>query len=166
MKVDVFIDKLTNSIENVITGEVFDTLVLKISNINEIKKSNWQFNWHNEILDSTKDVYKLTTVNNDKIIHGLISIEDKRDLIFMHLIESAKFNRGKDKMYFGIPGNLIAFACKISFEKGYQGFLIFDAKTSLIKHYQMSLNAKIFRGNRMYIETKDALKLITKYFNS
>jgi hypothetical protein len=84
----------------------------------------------------------------------------------MHLIESSIFNKGKDKVYLGVPGNLIAYACKVSVEKGYQGFLAFDAKTALIKHYEESLHATHFRGLRMFIETKAALFLISKYFKS
>jgi hypothetical protein len=84
----------------------------------------------------------------------------------MHLIESSKFNKGKGKVYFGVPGNLIAFACKVSFDKGYQGFLAFDAKTTLIKHYQETLYATHFRGLRMFIDTKAAKRLISKYFKS
>ena len=112
----------------------------------------------------TKEVYKLTTVNNPTIIQGLLSIEDKQDHIFMHLIESAKFNKGKSKVYLGVPGNLVAFACKVSVDKGYEGFLAFDAKTALIKHYEQSLYATHFRGLRMFIETNAALKLISQYF--
>jgi hypothetical protein len=82
----------------------------------------------------------------------------------MHLIESAKFNKGKDKVYYGVPGNLVAFACKLSVDMGYEGFLAFDAKTELIKHYQKSLGATHFRGLRMFIETHAALKLISQYF--
>jgi hypothetical protein len=44
----------------------------------------------------------------------------------MHLIESAKFNKDKDKVYLGVPGNLVAYACKVSVDKGYHGFLAFD----------------------------------------
>jgi hypothetical protein len=84
----------------------------------------------------------------------------------MHLIESSIFNKGKDKIYLGVPGNLIAYACKVSVEKGYHGFLAFDAKTALIKHYEESLHATHFRGLRMFIETKAALFLISKYFKS
>ncbi len=98
------------------------------------------------------------------IIQGLISIEDKKDHIFMHLIESAKFNKGRDKTYFGVPGNLVAYACRISMERGYEGFLAFDAKTVLIKHYPESLYATHFRGNRMFIETVAANRLISTYF--
>ncbi len=165
---DFIIDKLTNSIENTSTGEVFDTEIVRmtIKNINQIEKTNWRFGWTKEIKDKTKEVYKLTTVNNPTIIQGLISIEDKQDHIFMHLIESAKFNKNKNKVYLGVPGNLVAYACKVSVDKGYQGFLAFDAKTALIKHYQETLFATQFRGLRMFIETNAALRLISQYFKS
>ncbi len=165
---DFVIDKLTNSIENTSTGEVFDTVVLQVTtkDLNRIPKSDWQFDWAKEIKDKTKAVYKLTTVNNLTIIQGLLSIEDKQDHIFMHLLESSKFNKGKYKIYLGVPGNLVAFACKISVDKGYQGFLAFDAKTALIKHYQETLHAAHFRGLRMFIDTNAALRLISQYFKS
>jgi len=165
---DFVIDKLTNSIENTSTGEVFDTEVVRLTvkDISQIKKTGWQFDWAKEIKDETKEIYKLTTANNPTIIQGLISIEDKQDHIFMHLIESAKFNKSKDKVYLGVPGNLVAYACRVSVDRGYQGFLSFDAKTTLIKHYQESLYATQFRGLRMYIETNAALRLIAQYFKS
>lgn len=163
---DFEVDKLTNSIENTLTGEVFDTAVVRITSkdLRIIHKSDWQFDWAKEIHDKSKEVYKLTTINNPTIIQGLLSIEDKQDHIFMHLIESSKFNKEKDKIYLGVPGNLVAFACKISIDKGYQGFLAFDAKTALIKHYQETLHATHFRGLRMFIETGAALRLISQYY--
>lgn len=165
---DFVIDKLTNSIENTSTGEVFDTEIVRLSikNINQIKKADWQFDWESEIKDKSKEVYKLTTINNPNIIQGLLSIEDKQDHIFMHLIENAKFNKNKNKVYVGVPGNLVAYACKVSVDKGYQGFLAFDAKTALIKHYQETLYATHFRGLRMFIETNAALRLISQYFKT
>lgn len=111
-------------------------------------------------------MYKLTTENNPNIIQGLLSIEDKQDHIFMHLIESSKFNIGKYKVYLGVPGNLIAFACKVSVDSGYQGFVAFDAKSALIKHYQDTLYATHFRGLRMFIDNKAAIKIILQYFKS
>ena len=108
----------------------------------------------------------MTTVNNPTIIQGLVSIEDNQDHVFMHLIESARFNKGKGKVYFGVPGNLVAYACKISVDKGFDGFLAFDAKSALIKHYQESLHATHFRGLRMFVEPNAAIKLISQYFKS
>ena len=165
---DFVIDKLTKSIENISTGEVFDTVIMRLTekDLSLIHKTEWQFDWSSEIKDQTKEVYKLTTQNNPNIIQGLISIEDKQDHIFMHLIESSKFNKGKGKIYYGIPGNLVAYACKVSVNKGYKGFLAFDAKSALIKHYQETLHATHFRGLRMFIETNAAKRLISQYFKS
>jgi hypothetical protein len=66
----------------------------------------------------------------------------------MNLIESVKFNKGKTKIYVGVPGNLVAFACKLAFAKGYDGYLAFDAKTVLVKHYQETLTQLIFVGQK------------------
>lgn len=166
IELDFEVDKLINSIENAVSGEVFDTLItlLKSTNSRQIKKTEWAFNWQKELKDKTRQVYKLTTVNNPTIIHGLISLTDKGDHIFMDLIESAKFNKGKNKLYRGIAGNLVAFACKLSFEKGYDGVVSFIAKTMLIQHYEQTLGAKLFGSNRMFIDTREAFILTTKYF--
>jgi hypothetical protein len=80
------------------------------------------------------------------------------------LIESAKFNKGHRKLYKGVAGNLVAFACKRSFEEGYDGIVSFIAKTRLIEHYRKNLGAKLFSGNRMFIDTKEAYTLTTRYF--
>ena len=161
--------KLTNSnsIENAVSGEVFDTIFTRLNptpDSKQIKKAEWTFNWLMELKFKTKQVYKLTTISNPTIIHGLISLTDKGDHIFMDLIENAKFNKGKNKLYNGVAGNLVAFACKTSFEQNYDGIVSFVAKTQLIDHYQQTLGAKLFGGNRMYIDTKEAFILITKYF--
>jgi hypothetical protein len=163
---DFEVDKLTNSIENAISGEVFDTIITKlnITDSKNIKKTDWAFNWQKELKDNTKHVYKLTTLNNPNIIHGLISLTDKGDHIFMDLIESAKFNKGKNKLYRGVAGNLVAYGCKMAFEKKYDGIVSFIAKTQLIEHYEQTLGAKLFGGNRMFIDTRESLVLTIKYF--
>lgn len=162
------IDKLTNSIENSISGEVFATQVVRINKGDnfKFKKGDWNFDWQKEIVAEDKMVFKLTTNNNPNIIHGLISLLDKGDHVFMELIENAKFNKGKSKLYKGVAGNLVAFACKISFELKYEGIVSFIAKTSLIEHYRQTLGAKVFGGNRMYIDTKEAYSLVTTYFKN
>jgi hypothetical protein len=163
-----FIDKLTNSIENTLSGEVFDTEITQVSDkdIKRLKDKAWQFDWKSEIKDSSKQIFKLTTTNNPTIIQGLLSIEDKEDHIFMHLVESAKFNLGRHKLYLGVPGNLVAYACKISFDRGYEGFVAFDSKTALIEHYQKTLGATHLGGRRMYIDTRAAGKLVSQYFKT
>jgi hypothetical protein len=166
---DFEIDKLTNSIENVITGEIFDTEVTKILSRGgkHIKKEEWVFDWHKEIKDPVNEIYKLTTKNNPAIIQGLICLTDKYDHVFMPLIESARFNKGRHKLYKGVAGNLVAYGCKVSFERGYDGVVSFVAKSQLIKHYNQTLGAKLFGGgNRMFIDTREALILVNQYFNN
>lgn len=164
MKISQKIDRLTNSIANVKTNESFKTEVIPVKK-SEIKKKDWAFDWHKEIASPDRQVYKLVTLENPKIIHGLISLGDSGDVMIMHLIENASFNKGRDKIYEGVAGNLVAYACKLSLEKGYDGYLIFVAKTKLIEHYKSKLGATPFgRGNQMVIETQASLSLIKQYF--
>jgi hypothetical protein len=82
----------------------------------------------------------------------------------MNLIESAPINIGKNKTYLGVSGNLVAFVCKFSFQRGFEGFVSFVAKTQLIEHYTKSLGAYHIGGQLMIIDNKSALNLIGKYF--
>ena len=84
----------------------------------------------------------------------------------MHLIESAPFNLGPNKVYLGVPGNLIAFICRGSFHRGFEGYVSFTAKSQLIEHYQKTLGAINVGGQLMVINTDAALKLIDKYFKN
>jgi len=98
---DFEVDKLTNSIENAISGDSFRTEVslLSKSDLKAITdKDLWLFDWKLELRNPLNEVYKLTIVGNTNIIQGLISIEIKADHVYMHLLESVKFNRGKNKL--------------------------------------------------------------------
>jgi hypothetical protein len=91
---------------------------------------------------------------------------DRKDHIFIPLIESAPFNIGREKQYEGIAGNLVAFACHRSGRLGYEGVVAFVAKTRLIEHYEHTLGAKRFAGNRMFISQESADRLIQSYFKN
>lgn len=162
----VEIDKLTNSIENTISGDSFKTEVLPVedSDVRRLKKSDWLFDWKKENRGGTKSIYKLVITGNETIVQGLISLEDRGDHVFMHLIESSKFNRGARKLYLGVPGNLVAFACKLSFDLGYEGFVSFESKTKLIDHYRKTLGAFSITGKIMAIDTVAAKRLVNQYF--
>jgi len=169
IELDFEIDKLTNSIENSLTNEVFYTEITRLypKDNKQIKKTEWVFNWQNVFKDAANEIYKLTTIHNSTIIQGLICFSDKHDHIFISLIESSKFNKGKNKLYRGVAGNLIAFSCKVSFEKGYDGVVSFVAKSALVEHYRQTLGAKQFgSGNQMFIDTKESLALVKQYFNN
>jgi len=166
---DFIVDKLTNSIQNVVSGDSFatDITLVSVSDLkNVIKKNSWQFDWKFECKQPQRDVYKLTIVNNQTVIQGLISLEIKSDHVYMHLIESAPFNKGKTKIYEGVPGNLVAFACRFSFQRGHEGNVSFFSKTQLVQHYIDTLGAMHIGGRIMIIDTKASLKLINKYFSN
>ena len=166
--IDIEIDRLTHSIENVVTGDRFPTEVLPLSKpdlIHITSKNSWKFDWNQEFLKPDREVFKLTILWNPTIIHGLISIAQMQSYVEMYLIESAPFNYGKNKMHYGVAGNLIAFACKRSFELGFEGFVAFTAKTVLMDHYSKTLGATPIGGQRMAIASKQAEELIKKYFN-
>lgn len=169
IELDFIIDKLTNSIENVITGDSFETEISLVT-ATDLKKVNeangWLFDWKFELKQPEREVYKLTIPNNNSVVQGLVSLEIKADHVYMHLVESAGFNKGKRKIYAGVPGNLVAFACRLSFQRGFEGNVSFIAKTQLISHYEESLGAFHFGGRVMIIETKAAIKLIDRYFKN
>ncbi len=168
-QLDFVIDELTNSIQNTISGDSFQTEISRLikSDLKLVtKKNGWNFDWKKEFDDNTREVYKLTITNNPTIIQGLLSFRIKLDHIYMDLLESAPFNLGKNKLYVGVPGNLVAFACKVSFQRGFDGFVSFTAKTKLIAHYEKTLGAYHFGNQLMIIHTQAAQLLIDKYFKN
>lgn len=169
IELDFIVDKLTNSIENVVTGDSFATeiTVLAKTELKLVSKKNgWIFNWTEEFKNPIREVYKLTIVGNPNVIQGLICIEIRSDHVYMHLVENAPFNKGKLKMYAGVAANLVAFACKVSFQRGHEGNVSFLSKSHLVEHYEKTLGAYHFGGRIMIIETTSALKLIGKYFKN
>lgn len=102
-------------------------------------------------------------------IQGLISLHPIQDQRYIetYLIETAPHNYGSGKEYLGVVGNLVAFACKMSFESGFEGFVAFTAKTELVHHYIQTLGAQLIYGkNRMAIFPEAAEKLVNSYFRN
>ena len=165
--IDIEIDGLTNSIENAISGDRFQTetsLLEKIELRSITKKQGWVFDWAKEFRDADSEIYKLTIVGNPSIIQGVVSIENKPDHIYLRLIENAPFNKSKSKMYIGVPGNLVAYVCKLSFQRGHEGNVSFKSKSQLVAHYEETLGAVHVGGRNMIIDSVAAVKLISKYY--
>lgn len=166
---DFLVDRLTNSIQNTISGDSFQTEISRFTvkdTRQTIKKNGWNFNWKAELSNDINEVYKLTIVNNPGIIQGVLSVRKESDHVFMNLLENAPFNIGRNKLYDGVAGNLVAHACKLSFQYGFDGFVAFTAKTKLIHHYEETLGAYHFGGHRMIIEPHAAKFLVEKYFKT
>jgi len=166
---DFLVDKLTRSIENVVTGDSFLTefSMLLTADLPQVSiRKRWLFDWRKELNYNDREVYKLTIQNNPQIIQGLVSLRIEPDHVYMPLIESAPFNKGRNKIYLGVPGNLVAYVCRLSFQRGYDGFVAFHAKSNLISHYEKTLGAEHFKGLLMIINTEAAKKLVEKYFKT
>ena len=160
------VDKLTRSIENAQTGESFPTQVrpLTVAEAQQQVGKGWAFDWLREVKLNERRVFQLNTVANPHIIHGLISLEAKPDHVFMHLVESANFNKGSNKVYLGVLGNLVAFACRWSFQLGHDGYVSFESKSALRTHYKQALGSTELGGLRLYLGTPAATALVKQYY--
>lgn len=72
-----YIDKITNSIEDVITGKSIETSIIAINKDdlkNVLKKNGGLFNWKREHNQRGRVIYKLVAENHNTI-EGLISLE-------------------------------------------------------------------------------------------
>ena len=167
MELDFKIDKITESIEDAKTGEVYKTFVIPVtqSDLEEVcKRKGWLFDWIHEFSETGHQVYKLVIEKEPQNIQGLVSLEKREDHVLMHLIENAPYNIGKGKKYLGVCGNLTAFGCKLSKEYGFDGIIAFDPKTALITHYQETLGAVLIGKRKMAIFEDKARLLLNKYF--
>jgi len=166
---DFVIEKLTDSILNTISGDSFQTEISRLTRTDlkaVNKKNGWNFNWAQELDNNSREVFKLTITNNPNIIQGLLSFTIRPDHLYMNLLESAPFNLRHKKLYDGVPGNLVAYACKVSFQNGFEGFVSFTAKTKLIEHYEKTLGAFHFGNQLMIIQPQVAQQLVNKYFKT
>lgn len=120
VEADFIIDKLTKSIEEVATGQSKATLIVPLK-FTDLIGLIWQFDWMLELEQESHFVYKLVTESNPNLIQGLICFERKPDHIYIHLLESSSFNKGSQKQFLGVAGNLVAYACKQSFHFGNDG---------------------------------------------
>ncbi len=125
-----------------------------------IKKNRFGFDWKTE---KHLEVYKLFLPEDGKIL-GLMSLADVPEefRIEINLLESSIENVGRDKEYEHIAGCLIAFACRLAFQRGYQGFVSLTPKTKLIGHYQKAYGFEQF-GRQFGTDFYNSKRLIQKY---
>ena len=80
IQLDFVVDKLTNSIENVQSGDSFPTEIslLTVAELKSTtKKNGWRFNWNYEMKMPERDFFKLTITNNPDIIQGINKFRSK-----------------------------------------------------------------------------------------
>lgn len=100
---DIEVDGLTNSIQNTVSGDSFDTEVSEVTKTdltNITKTNNWKFDWKMELKESDRQVYKLTITGNPAIIQGLgfVSFQSKTKLIEHYELSLGATHVGGHKM--------------------------------------------------------------------
>jgi len=118
------------------------------------------FDWRKE---GHKEVYKLQLRSSGMII-GLMSVTDHPEELWLEidLLESSDENVGSRKEFQNIGGCLIAYACRLAFSRGYNGFVALRPKTVLKIYYHEKYGFKP-AGLYLYSDVQNSLKLINAY---
>ncbi|HEV2482503.1 MAG TPA: hypothetical protein VGS79_22720 [Puia sp.] len=108
---------------------------------------------------------------NDEMILGLMRLTDHPgDGIEIALLEVSAENRRGKKKFAHIAGCMIAFACRESFKRGYEGWVFLVPKTYLVQHYSSKYGfifVPIRTSSRpdgfMELNTGGSLRMIKRY---
>jgi hypothetical protein len=122
----------------------------------------FKFKWSAEAKFET---YKLCRTDTGQLL-GLMSVTNSPEAfaVEIRLLESAKSNVGKGKKVDGIAGCLIAWACRLSIKRGYDGWIKVVAKTKLIKHYVEKYRmTQIGNSQVCAIQQDESISLIFEY---
>lgn len=125
----------------------------------------WRFDWRDAV--ESAEVFKLIDHNAPDLILGLMGLKRHDHYVEVTLLESHPRSIGKAKKFRGVPGRLFAFAARLSFAIGGAGFIVIDAKTELIDHFERVYGfERIGRSQRMILTTAGAVRLIARYEGS
>lgn len=152
---------LTNKKTGKTLKSIIDSVV--IADYDQAEASGqFVFDWRAE---QEREVYKIYFQGEEKEqILGLMSLIDYPEeyRIHLNLIEIATEHQGKDKQIEGIAGCLMAYACQLSFARGYFGFVSLQPKTKLIKWYQDQYGFRQY-GRLLAVEQAASNALIKTY---
>lgn len=151
------IDRLTEAYCEIIIEQIQNEDYKKIT------KRKFFFDWKTELENS---VYKLKILGSEEIL-GLISLihypEESR--VEINLLAVSKENRGKEKQYDDIAGNLIGFACREAISHYAEiACVSLIPKTKLKKHYITKYGMED-AGKHVYLEGLALFRIIEKYID-
>ncbi|WP_163380807.1 N-acetyltransferase [Cyclobacterium sp. SYSU L10401] len=147
------------------TGEkrLVDILPVEIDEFKTFKKERYFFDWKKE---KHQEVYKLQ-IKGMSDVFGLVSIEriPEEWRIHIRLLTVSKENKGKEKKYDKIIGNLMAFVAKIALrEFGELACVSLRPKSQIARHYMETYNMNL-TGLTLSMEIPQILALINLYDN-
>jgi hypothetical protein len=138
-----------------------DILPVEIDEFKTFKKNRYFFDWS---IEKNQEVYKLQMKGSSDIL-GLISIEriPQEWRIHIRLLTVSKENKGNEKRFDKIAGNLIAHVAKIAIrEFGELACISLRPKSQIAQHYIDKYNMNI-TGRTLSIEVPEIIDLINSY---
>lgn len=153
-----------NILENS-SGELIPVEIVPINSddYKSITKERYFFNWKTE---KEFDVYKLIIKGGNDIV-GLVSFEiiPAEWRIHIRLLTVSVENKGANKKYDRIAGNLIAYVSKIAVKEFAElACVSLVPKTSIAKHYMEKYRMNL-TGRTLSLEIPEILSLINQYDN-
>lgn len=171
--INIWIDEIVPCLKDTVTGEMKETVVLKIESRSYLKQyteqNGWQINWIE--LPADVEVYELA-LKDTKEIQGLVAVKNDVNsrAAFLHWACTAPQNNkhdfGKQK-YSGVGGHLFAIAADKSVQWGYEGAMHgFALNKELLEHYIETFNAEflgMLHDYQFFINEINAKKLLEVY---
>jgi hypothetical protein len=162
-------------LEDISNGEKFEAVIepLTPNDFKAVKKDKTRFDSFNWNVYKNKEVYKIR-LTMDETILGLMCLVDHPgegiNAVEIELLEVSADNRQRKKRLAHIAGCLIAFACRESFKRGYEGWVFLIPKTYLLDHYPAKYgftHVPLITPGRpegfMELSTGSSLRLIKRY---
>lgn len=138
-----------------------EILPLESSDYKTITKKRYYFNWKEE---KDYEVYKLQLIDSKEIL-GIVSIEriPEEWRIHIRLLTVSAENKGKEKIYDYIIGNLITYTAKIAIKEYAElACVSLKPKSKIAQHYIDKYGMNI-TGATLSIELNEILNLIESY---
>lgn len=131
------------------------------SDFKVLSKKRYFFDWN---IEREQELYKLRIVGTNDIL-GLVSCEriSKEWRIHIRLLTVSHENRGNDKKYENIAGNLITFISKIALKEYAElACVSLKPKDVIAQHYIDKYGMNI-TGKTLSVEINEILNLINTY---
>ena len=120
------------------------------------QSGQWIFKWEEE---RDREIVKIALDGYLGEPLGLMAYKAINGFVEISLLEIEKLSIGAGGRYQNLAGLLFSFACLISEDKGYEGYVMFISKTQLKRHYIDSYGAQILFGDRLFFDKGASEKL-------
>lgn len=168
-------DKLNLYVYHLPSGERVPVQVLPATSDDLASTIDWQTKWTSKAVRAFPNKVALKRSDDGELL-GLMSFRKVDSILAVEIVylENAAHSnanllreKGADKKYLGIAKALNAYAIQVSLEAGYEGVLVFKAKSDkLLEYYMSEFGAKQvgrYDPYRLVIWEDEAHALLSSY---